>query len=78
VDDKGVTTTTINGFYVPAKGTSTFSHWDNQFTEEAGKLSGVVEVQVKVLAITTSDQNWQPFSYPVNERPVSVLPPTLK
>jgi hypothetical protein len=31
-----------------------------------------------VIAITTSDQDWQPFSYPVSERPVSVLPPTLK
>ncbi len=80
VDEKGVTTTTtINGFYVPANGSSTFSHWDNQFSaSKGGKLSGVVEVQVKVIAITTSDQNWQPFSYPVTERPVSVLPPTLK
>jgi Flp pilus assembly pilin Flp len=80
VDEKGkTTTTTINGFYVPANGTSTFSHWDNQFSaSKGGKLSGVVEVQVKVVAITTSDQDWQPFSYPVSERPVSVLPPTLK
>jgi Flp pilus assembly pilin Flp len=80
VDEKDVTTTTtIKGFYVPANGSSTFSHWDNQFSaSKGGKLSGVVEVQVEVIAITTSDQDWQPFSYPVSERPVSVLPPTLK
>jgi Flp pilus assembly pilin Flp len=79
VDEKGVTTkTTINGFYVPANGTSTFSHWDNQFSASRGKLKGVVEVQVRVLGITTSDQNWQPFSYPVTDQPVSVAPPTLK
>jgi hypothetical protein len=78
VDEKGKTTTTvIKGFYVPANGTSTFSHWDNQFTAKAASSAEWSRYR-KVLAITTSDQNWQPFSYPVGERPVSVLPPTLK
>jgi len=79
VDDKGkVTTTIIDSFYVPANGSSTFSHWDNQFRAQQGKFSGVIEVQVKVLTITTSDKDWQPFSYPVEDRPVKVLPPSPK
>jgi hypothetical protein len=78
IDEKGrKTTTTVNGFYVAANGSADFSQWDNALKDHKGRVTGVVEVEVKVTKIATSDQDWQPFSYDVDDDPVSVLPPSL-
>jgi Flp pilus assembly pilin Flp len=74
IDHKGnKTTTTVNSFYVPAGGSTTFAHWANDLTDNKGRITGVVEVQVKVISITTADENWQPVTYPQTDGPISTV-----
>ena len=64
-NDKGKTTTgRVNGFYVPASGTATYDLWDNNLQLHNGKATGVVSVEVRVVSVTTADENWQPVTYP--------------
>jgi Flp pilus assembly pilin Flp len=74
IDDKGKkTTTTVNSFYVPAGGSTTFAHWANDLKDSDGKITGVVEVQVRVISITTADEGWKPVTYPQSDGPVSTV-----
>ena len=78
IDDKGKTTkSTVTGFYVGAGSSSTYTLWSNDINKNNKNVKGVVEVQVKVLSVLTSDENWQTYSYPVNGSPASILPPAL-
>jgi Flp pilus assembly pilin Flp len=73
VDDRGrETTTTVNGFYVPAGGSATYELWDNSLKVHKGKATGTVSVSVKVVAIQTSDEGWNTVSY-TTEGPSSVV-----
>ena len=75
-DDKGKTTTTrVNGFYVPATGKATYELWDNNLKVHHEKITGVVSVEVKVVSVTTSDQNWKPVTYPQYNKSTTVDAP---
>ena len=64
VDGQGNrSTTTVTGFYVPAQGTSNYESWDNSLRLHKGDFSGVLSVEVKVVAISTSDESWATVSY---------------
>jgi Flp pilus assembly pilin Flp len=60
----GTTTSTVNSFYVPANGKATYQLWDNGFEVKNGNGKGVVSVEVKVVSVTTADEDWQPITYP--------------
>lgn len=76
VDEKGKETVSQSkNFYVPANGSGTYTHWSNSLEEHKGKLRGTVKVRVEVKSIKTSDENWQSFTYEVDEQPVSVEAP---
>lgn len=78
IDDKGKkTTTTVKNFYVGAGSSSTYTHWSNDINQHQKKVSGVLEVQVEVVSITTSDQNWKSYSYDVSDKAASVAAPKL-
>lgn len=65
VNHKGKTSTsTVKNFYVPAGGSATYHDWGNVLKDKNGKITGTLEVQVKVVAVTTSDENWVPAVYP--------------
>ncbi|MEX1038355.1 MAG: hypothetical protein WDZ96_05845 [Acidimicrobiia bacterium] len=75
-DHKGKTTTTkVDGFYVPANGESTFEVWDNDLKVHKNKTTGVVSVEVKVVSVTTSDENWQEATYPQYDNSTTVNAP---
>lgn len=77
IDDKGVeTTVNVDGFYVPANGSSQYTLWDNQYRIQNGTATGTVAVKVQVLKVTTSDQNWQPFSFDAEPNESSVAAPS--
>ncbi len=79
VDEKGVATTiTVKSFYVPANGSTTYTLWDNQYDLTKGVATGVVTVKVEVISITTSDKNWQPYSYEADPNLATVTAPTPK
>ena len=64
-DERGRTTTsTVNSFYVPANGKATYQLWDNGYEVKNGNSKGVVSVEVKVVSVTTADEDWQPITYP--------------
>jgi pilus assembly protein Flp/PilA len=63
-------TFTVSNFYVPAGGTATYQAWDNDLELKNKKTMGVMSVEVKVVSITTSDENWEQVSYQV-ESPTS-------
>jgi Flp pilus assembly pilin Flp len=64
VDQEGNrSTTTVDSFYVPAQGTSNYESWDNSLRLHKGDFSGVLSVEVKVVAIRTSDESWATVSY---------------
>jgi Flp pilus assembly pilin Flp len=76
VDAAGVETSNIvEGFYVPANGTATYTLWDNPYTIDKKDVSGVVEVKVEVLSVKTSDQSWKSYSYDLDHNETVVLPP---
>jgi len=76
VDEKGKETVSqYPDFYVPANGSETYTHWSNSLSKHKGKLKGTVEVMVEVKSIKTSDENWQPYTYEVDEQPVNVEAP---
>jgi Flp pilus assembly pilin Flp len=79
VNDKGTTTTiTVNDFYVPANGKSTFDQWDNAYSLTNGKEKGIVSVSVKVVSVRTSDANWQTLTYQTpNSTPTVVNVPKV-
>ena len=78
IDEKGkAKTATVKDFYVGAGSSSTFTHWSNDIDKNGQKVTGVVEVQVRVISVRTSDQNWKTYSYDVNRIPASVTVPTL-
>jgi Flp pilus assembly pilin Flp len=78
IDEKGkAKTTTVKDFYVGAGSSSTFTHWSNDIDKNGQKVTGVVEVQVRVISVRTSDQNWKTYSYDVNGIPASVTVPAL-
>ena len=75
-DHKGKTTTTrVNGFYVPANGKATYELWDNNLKVHKEKTTGVVSVDVKVVSVTTSDQNWNSVTYPQYNKSTTVDAP---
>jgi Flp pilus assembly pilin Flp len=77
VDDKGgETTTTVNSFYVPAGGSATYELWDNALKVHKGKATGTVSVSVKVVAIQTSDEDWNTVSYTTEGPSTVVAAPT--
>jgi Flp pilus assembly pilin Flp len=76
-DNKGKTTTSsVNGFYVPANGNATYEVWDNNLKLHKGKTTGVLSVDVKVVSVTTADENWQPVTYPQYNKSTTVDAPT--
>lgn len=65
VDGDGKTKTTqVDSFYVPANGSTTFHHWGNFMKDHKGQVTGVMEVHVEVVEVTTSDEGWNPVSFP--------------
>lgn len=76
-DDGRKTTSIVNDFYVGAGSSATYTLWNNDIRNNKGAADGVVEVQVKVLSVKTSDQNWQTYNYDVTDRPASVAAPRL-
>ena len=73
VDERGNrATTTVNGFYVPAGGSSTYESWDNSLKLHKGDLTGVLSIEVKVVAIQTSDENWSTVSH-TTEGPSTII-----
>jgi len=66
--------TTVNSFYVPAQGTSNYDSWDNALRLHKGDFSGVLAVEVKVVAIQTSDERWATVSY-TTDGPTTVITP---
>jgi hypothetical protein len=76
VDGQGNrSTTTVNSFYVPAQGTSNYESWDNSLRLHKGDLSGVLSVEVKVVAIQTSDESWATVSYATDGPTTLITPP---
>lgn len=77
VDHTGKTTATlVDGFLVPAGGHATFDHVGNAITKKRGKLTGVVEVKVEVVSITTTDGDSQVLTYEVTGEVATVSAPT--
>lgn len=77
-DDKGrTTTTTVKEFYVGATSSATYTHWSNDIDKDGNEVIGVVKVEVKVVSVRTSDQNWQTYSYEARGTAAVVTPPTL-
>lgn len=69
-DNQGKTTTSVvKDFYVAAGGTSSLDVWDNELDIKNKKSEGVLTVQVKVLSVRTSDENWQSVSYDLADGP---------
>ncbi|MGD2059264.1 MAG: hypothetical protein PVF87_00225 [Acidimicrobiia bacterium] len=74
VDHKGKTkTTTVEGFLVPAGGSAIFDHPGNEMRDHKGRITGVMEVQVQVIEVATSDPNGEPVSYSPSDGPVSTV-----
>ncbi len=79
IDDKGVASTiTVKSFYVPANGSTSYTLWDNQYDLTKGVATGTVSVTVQVVSVTTSDKNWQPYSYQADANLATVAAPTPK
>lgn len=76
-DDKGrTTTTTVHGFVVPAGGTATFDHGGNDLRKKRSGYTGVLEVEIEVVSITTTDGNSQEVTYQVDDQVSTVSAPT--
>lgn len=66
---------TVSGFYVPAKGSANLEVFENGVKDNGNTKDDVVSVTVKVLKVTTSDLQWQPFTTSVTAAPYSVTAP---
>lgn len=74
IDHSGnLTTKTIVGFQVPAGSSATFGHEGNYLNKSGVNITGVVEVQVQVISITTTDQAGQTVTYPLDDAQITTV-----
>lgn len=77
IDHKGNTKTiTVEDFPVPAGGKATFNHADNLLRKKKGGYTGVVEVKIEVVQITTMNQGFDEVSYDVTGEVTTIEAPT--
>lgn len=69
-------TQTVSDFYVAAESQSTFEAWDNTLTIDGDDRNGVVGVEVRVVSIRTSGENWQTENHETDGPVVSVEAPS--
>jgi Flp pilus assembly pilin Flp len=77
IDHKGNTKTiTVEDFPVPAGGKTTFNHADNSLTKNKSGYTGVVEVKIEVVGVTTTNQGLDEMTYDVEGDAVTIDAPT--
>jgi Flp pilus assembly pilin Flp len=78
IDHKGKKkTTTVEGFQVPAGGVATFTHDDNTLKVNKGNVTGIMEIQVEVVSITTWNHAGEQVAYPQSGATTSISRPDL-
>ncbi|MGD2101719.1 MAG: Flp family type IVb pilin [Acidimicrobiia bacterium] len=74
---KGQTKTiTVEDFRVPAGGSATFDHEDNDLRKWRKDYTGVLEVEVEVVSVTTTNQNSDEVTYDVEGETAKISAPT--
>ncbi|MFP3915463.1 MAG: hypothetical protein ACLFWM_11355 [Actinomycetota bacterium] len=73
--DGTTSTQTVRDFYVGSGSQSTYEAWDNSLTVDGDERRGVVEVQVRVVSIRTSDESWQTETHETDGPVVTVAAP---
>lgn len=77
INNKGKTNTiTVEDFPVPAGGKATFNHADNDLKKKKWGYTGVVEVKIEVVSVTTMNQSSEEVSYEVSGEVTTIDAPT--
>ncbi|GIU92136.1 MAG: hypothetical protein KatS3mg011_1042 [Acidimicrobiia bacterium] len=71
-------TVTVKGFYVPANGRADFRYPDNDLSKNRNTVKGVLKVEVRVVAVSTTDADGRPVEYepPQGSKVEISAPPT--
>lgn len=74
--DGATTVETVEGFYVPAGSSSTWTSWTNRMAHDrhGNPTEGVVSVEVAVTHIQSSDENWRTTHFDTDGPVVKITP----